>query len=121
MLSFSLMGYNRCGDSGSLGTSYSFHKGEKILLLKTQTLSCFRTFNAGIEPDPVMCQTVNTTLVNYCAWASCGEWCLTKTTGFCPQIHATVRRNGTDILFQNCTRISNIACPQVSGNKIMHV
>ncbi|XP_015523126.2 uncharacterized protein LOC107226729 [Neodiprion lecontei] len=73
-----------------------------------------RAFNAGIEPDPVMCQTVNTTLVNYCAWASCGEWCLTKTTGFCPQIHATVRRNGTNAVFQNCTRTSSISCPQVN-------
>ncbi|XP_015594490.1 uncharacterized protein LOC107267381 isoform X2 [Cephus cinctus] len=61
-----------------------------------------------------MCQTVNTTLVNYCAWASCGEWCLTKTTGFCPQIHATVRRNGTDVHFENCTKITSMSCPQVN-------
>ncbi|XP_066592390.1 uncharacterized protein Teh4 [Prorops nasuta] len=73
-----------------------------------------RAFNAGIEPDPVMCQTVNATLVNNCAWASCGEWCLTKTTGFCPQIHATVRRNGTDVIFKNCTGFSSVACPQVN-------
>ncbi|XP_034938598.1 uncharacterized protein Teh4 [Chelonus insularis] len=73
-----------------------------------------RAFNAGIDPEPVMCQTVNTTLVNYCAWASCGEWCLTKTTGFCPQIHATVRRNGTDVIFQNCTKFTSISCPQVN-------
>ncbi|KAG7201365.1 hypothetical protein KM043_004130 [Ampulex compressa] len=72
-----------------------------------------RAFHAGIEPDPVMCQTVNATLVNNCGWASCGEWCLTKTTGFCPQIHATVRRNGTDVVFKNCTKFSSIACPQV--------
>ncbi|KAK0162154.1 hypothetical protein PV327_008515 [Microctonus hyperodae] len=73
-----------------------------------------RAFNAGIDPEPVMCQTINATLVNYCAWASCGEWCLTKTTGFCPQIHATVRRNGTDLIFQNCTKFSSISCPQVN-------
>ncbi|XP_015119034.1 uncharacterized protein LOC107042490 [Diachasma alloeum] len=73
-----------------------------------------RAFNAGIDPEPVMCQTVNATLVNYCAWASCGEWCLTKTTGFCPQIHATVRRNGTDLVLENCTQFSSIACPQVN-------
>ncbi|KAK0096352.1 hypothetical protein PV326_005700 [Microctonus aethiopoides] len=74
----------------------------------------YRAFNAGIDPEPVMCQTTNATLVNYCAWASCGEWCLTKTTGFCPQIHATVRRNGTDLIFQNCTKFSSISCPQVN-------
>lgn len=83
----------------------------KILTNATQLIS--RVFNAGIDPDPVMCQTINTTLANNCGWASCGEWCLTRTTGFCPQIHATVRRNGTDIVFENCTNFSSISCPQV--------
>ncbi|KAJ8678642.1 hypothetical protein QAD02_014429 [Eretmocerus hayati] len=73
-----------------------------------------RAFHAGIEPNPVICQTVNTTLVNFCAWASCGEWCLTKTTGFCPQIHATVRRNGTDLVFENCTKTASVSCPSVN-------
>lgn len=73
-----------------------------------------RAFNAGFEPEPVMCQTTNSTLVNNCNWASCGEWCLTKTSGFCPQIYATTRRNGTDLLLENCTQISTISCPQVS-------
>lgn len=61
-----------------------------------------------------MCQTVNMTMANqYCLWASCGEWCLTKTSGFCPQMHATVRRNGTDIRLENCTRITETECKQV--------
>lgn len=83
----------------------------EILTNATQLIS--RAFHAGIDPDPVMCQTINTTLTNNCGWASCGEWCLTRTTGFCPQIHATVRRNGTDIVFKNCTKFSSISCPQV--------
>ncbi|XP_076751587.1 tipE homolog 4 phospholipid transfer protein [Xylocopa sonorina] len=73
-----------------------------------------RAFHAGIDPDPVMCQTIDTTLTNNCGWASCGEWCLTRTTGFCPQIHATVRRNGTDVVFENCTKFNSISCPQVN-------
>ncbi|XP_033210358.1 uncharacterized protein LOC117168734 [Belonocnema kinseyi] len=73
-----------------------------------------RAFISGIDPTPVMCQTVNTTLVNYCSWASCGEWCLTKTTGFCPQIHSSVRRNGSDIIFENCTNSASVFCPQVN-------
>lgn len=73
-----------------------------------------RAFQSGFEADTVMCQAVNTTMANYCGWASCGEWCLTKTSGFCPQIHATVRRNATDVLFENCTRSSVTHCPQVS-------
>lgn len=72
-----------------------------------------RAFNAGFDPNPVMCQTVNTTQPVNCAWASCGEWCLTKTSGFCPQIHAAVRRNGTDVLFDNCTKFVSISCPAV--------
>ena len=81
--------------------------------------SCFfnyfycRAIQSGLETEPVMCQTINTTMVNNCPWASCGEWCLTKPSGHCPQIHATVRRNGTDIQLDNCTRITTVACPQV--------
>ncbi|XP_029158925.1 uncharacterized protein LOC114931128 isoform X1 [Nylanderia fulva] len=74
----------------------------------------YRAFHIGIEPDPVMCQTVNATMVNNCGWASCGEWCLTKTSGYCAQLHATVRRNGTDVLFENCTKFNTIACPEAN-------
>lgn len=74
----------------------------------------YKAFQSGFEADTVMCQTVNTTMANNCNWASCGEWCLTKTSGFCPQITATVRRNGTDVLFKNCTRSIVTHCPQVS-------
>uniref|UniRef100_A0A1B6M1N3 Uncharacterized protein n=1 Tax=Graphocephala atropunctata TaxID=36148 RepID=A0A1B6M1N3_9HEMI len=73
-----------------------------------------KAFNSGIEPRPVMCQAVNTSLVNNCDWASCGEWCLTKTSGFCPQIHVTTRQNGTDITVENCTRLTTVACPPVN-------
>lgn len=78
----------------------------------------YRAFQSGFESQPVMCQTTNTTMANNCPWASCGEWCLTKTSGFCPQIHAIVRRNGTDIMLENCTRITTTACPQVKPNAI---
>ncbi|XP_070169000.1 tipE homolog 4 [Polyergus mexicanus] len=74
----------------------------------------YKAFHIGIEPEPVMCQTVNATMVNNCGWASCGEWCLTKTSGFCAQLHATVRRNGTDVVFENCTKFDTIACPEVN-------
>ncbi|KAK6641318.1 hypothetical protein RUM44_013027 [Polyplax serrata] len=71
----------------------------------------FRAFKSGFEPIPVTCQTVETVMVNNCSWASCGEWCLTKTTGFCPQIYVTVRRNGTDMVLENCSRMSKSSCP----------
>ena len=73
-----------------------------------------KAFKSGIEPVPVTCQTVETLEPKACPWASCGEWCLTKTSGFCPQIHVAARRNGTDIQLGNCSRLHNIACPPVS-------
>ena len=74
----------------------------------------YKLLQANFETEPVMCQTINATIANQCTWASCGEWCLSKSTGFCPQIHATVRRNGTDVIFENCNRLQNMSCPQVN-------
>ncbi|XP_063238466.1 uncharacterized protein LOC134539987 [Bacillus rossius redtenbacheri] len=75
-----------------------------------------RAFQSGIEPTPVTCHTVNTFMqTSYCDWASCGEWCLTRTAGFCPQIEVQVRRNGTQVRLEGCRprRLVSIACPQV--------
>ncbi|XP_039300089.1 uncharacterized protein LOC111050185, partial [Nilaparvata lugens] len=74
----------------------------------------YQAFNAGLDPTPVMCQTVNAAWVNNCEWASCGEWCLTKTSGYCMQLHVTARNNGTDITVENCTRLNTVSCPQVN-------
>lgn len=73
----------------------------------------FRAFRSGFEKIPVMCQTINTSMINNCSWASCGEWCLTKTSGFCPQMHVTTRQNGTDLQLRNCTGFTSVTCPQV--------
>lgn len=72
----------------------------------------YRAFNSGFETTPVMCQTINTSISNNCSWASCGEWCLTKTSGFCPQIYVTTRQNGTNLLLKNCTSVSSVTCPE---------
>lgn len=77
-------------------------------------LPSHKAFSAGIDPTPVMCHTVDNTLSKNCTWASCGEWCLTKHTGICPQFYVSVRQNGTDITFKNCTRFANVPCPPVS-------
>lgn len=78
----------------------------------------YRAFNSGFEQKPVMCQTINTSMLNNCSWASCGEWCLTKTSGFCPQIHVTTRQNGTVIRLDNCKNFSSVSCPQVNSAHI---
>ncbi|XP_017059680.1 uncharacterized protein LOC108100358 isoform X2 [Drosophila ficusphila] len=77
-----------------------------------------KAFKSGFEHDPVMCQTVDRQMPNNCPWASCGEWCLTKTSGFCPQIHSIVRRNGTDIQLNNCTRVSNTSCSMIDLSRL---
>ncbi|XP_031626125.1 uncharacterized protein LOC116342590 [Contarinia nasturtii] len=74
----------------------------------------YKAFQSGFETEPVMCQTFHTFYdKNYCPWVSCGEWCLTKTSGFCPQMYATTRRNGTEMMFENCTRFTRTTCPEV--------
>ncbi|XP_013106045.1 uncharacterized protein LOC106086067 [Stomoxys calcitrans] len=76
----------------------------------------FKAFKSGFELDPVMCQTHTADMPDsHCSWASCGEWCLTRTSGFCPQIYSIVRRNGTDIQFNNCTKKiqSRTSCPMI--------
>ncbi|XP_066904096.1 uncharacterized protein Teh4 [Halyomorpha halys] len=78
----------------------------------------YRAFSVGFQTEPVMCQTVNTTMVNYCDWASCGEWCLTKTSGFCPQIHVTTRRNGTKFTLEECTLGNTTGCPKPDLTKL---
>jgi hypothetical protein len=72
-----------------------------------------RAFKSGIEPVPITCQTIKSSNPRNCQWASCGEWCLTKTSGFCPQMIVTVRRNGTDMQLENCSRLQSFACPAV--------
>lgn len=85
-----------------------------IYLAVAVYIPAYRAFNSGFEERPIMCQTVNTSMVNNCSWASCGEWCLTKTSGFCPQIHVTTRQNGTIVQFQECTDFTSVSCPAVN-------
>ncbi|XP_014242583.1 uncharacterized protein LOC106662779 [Cimex lectularius] len=90
-----------------------------IYLAVAVYMPSYRAFTYGMEPEPVMCQAVNTTmLTNYCDWASCGEWCLTKTSGFCPQIHVTTRRNGTTIRLDGCARLASSSCPKAKPEKV---
>ncbi|XP_072402877.1 uncharacterized protein Teh4 [Diabrotica undecimpunctata] len=78
----------------------------------------YRAFHSGFDETPVMCQTINISTENNCSWASCGEWCLTKTSGFCPQIHAITRQNGTRVQFLNCTNFQSSTCPPVNSNQL---
>ncbi|KAG8223402.1 hypothetical protein J437_LFUL003675 [Ladona fulva] len=75
-----------------------------------------RAFKSGFDETPVMCTTTRAVLrgADNCEWGSCGEWCLSKSGGggggTCWQIFVTLRRNGSHLLFQNCTNAATKTC-----------
>ncbi|KAL0275431.1 UNVERIFIED_CONTAM: hypothetical protein PYX00_003279 [Menopon gallinae] len=69
-----------------------------------------KAFQSGINEVPVMCTTQRAANIDSCSWATCVEWCLTKSSGACIQIYVTPRRNGSNLLFQNCTNMTNRTC-----------
>ncbi|XP_046398359.1 uncharacterized protein LOC124165110 [Ischnura elegans] len=75
-------------------------------------LPSHRAFISGLDPVPFTCKTIYTGLpASSCSWASCGEWCLTKTSGLCPQINVMVRRNGSTLRLEGCRTESRVSCP----------
>lgn len=69
-----------------------------------------RVFKSGIDEVPVMCTTTRAINSDNCEWGSCGEWCLSKTSGGCIQIFVNLRTNGSNLAFQNCTNSANKTC-----------
>lgn len=69
-----------------------------------------RAFQSGINEVPVMCTTTRAVNKDGCEWGSCGEWCLSKTSGACIQIFVNLRNNGSSITFANCTNSANKTC-----------
>ncbi|XP_054270704.1 uncharacterized protein LOC128991651 [Macrosteles quadrilineatus] len=70
----------------------------------------FRAFKSGITEVPAMCTTTRAVTKDNCDWGSCGEWCLSKTSGACMQIYVNLRNNGSSLLFANCTNTANKTC-----------
>ncbi|KAJ8678644.1 hypothetical protein QAD02_014431 [Eretmocerus hayati] len=69
-----------------------------------------RALSSGISETPAMCTTIRASNVDSCDWGSCGEWCLSKSSGPCIQIHVNLRHNGSSILLANCTNTTNKTC-----------
>lgn len=69
-----------------------------------------RAFNSGVSEVPVMCTTTRAVNRDSCDWGTCGEWCLSKSSGACIQIHVSLRRNGSSLLFANCSHTANKTC-----------
>lgn len=69
-----------------------------------------KAVNSGISESPVMCTTTRLVFADMCDWGSCGEWCLSKSGGACHQIYVNLRRNGSNIILNNCTNSANKTC-----------
>lgn len=69
-----------------------------------------RVFKSGISETPVMCTTTRAINRDNCDWGSCGEWCLSKTSGACIQIYVNLRNNGSSLTFANCSNSANKTC-----------
>ncbi|GLH14644.1 Protein tipE [Gryllus bimaculatus] len=69
-----------------------------------------RAFQSGISEVPEMCTTTRAWFRENCDWLTCGEWCLSKSSGACTQIYVNLRHNGSELLFTNCTQTTNKTC-----------
>jgi len=69
-----------------------------------------KAIESGISETPIMCNTIRSVNADSCSWGSCGEWCLSKSSGACIQIYVYVRKNGSDLIFANCTNSANKTC-----------
>lgn len=69
-----------------------------------------REFDSGINVTPIMCTTTKTVRREACDWVSCAEWCLSNPSGSCSQIFVNLRRNGSSLMFNNCSFILEKKC-----------
>ncbi|XP_071514350.1 uncharacterized protein [Panulirus ornatus] len=71
---------------------------------------------------PIMCTTVEAKDLasggkkEECKWSTCGEWCLSKGSGTCMQIHVMVRSNGSKVNFRDCVDIADDECSALDVN-----
>lgn len=72
-----------------------------------------RAYKSGISEQPIMCTTTRNISVETCDWGSCGEWCLSKTSGACTQVYVNLRQNGSTILLLDCTSTKNRTCDPI--------
>lgn len=57
-----------------------------------------------------MCTTINAVKKENCSWVSCAEWCLSNPSGPCTQLYVNLRKNGSSLLFKNCSNSFNKIC-----------
>jgi len=76
-----------------------------------------REMSSGINEIPVMCTTTERKAIKddilACKWSSCSEWCLSKGGGACTHLYVSVRNNGSNVEFEECTDIVHKTCPSL--------
>ena len=74
-----------------------------------------REIQSGLSHVPAMCTTIERLETDECDWISCYEWCLSK-SNHCVKLWAQVRKNGTDIVLDQCTNIQDITYKVILQN-----
>ncbi len=81
-----------------------------------------RELSSGINDVPVMCTTTERKVINddmvACRWSSCSEWCLSKGGAACTHLYVSVRNNGSNVEFEECTDIVKTTCPSLDMNHL---
>lgn len=80
----------------------------------------------GFSTTPIMCTTVRAEDIALrepkgdkraeCLWQTCSEWCLSKNTAKCMQIHVSARSNGSKVVFHDCVDIWDRMCSGLDVN-----
>ncbi|XP_027216318.1 uncharacterized protein [Penaeus vannamei] len=76
----------------------------------------------NFHTTPIMCTTITAKDISasgkklQCHWSTCSEWCLSKGSGTCMQIHVMVRNNGSRVNFRDCVDISDENCSALDVN-----
>lgn len=82
-----------------------------------------REMSSGINDVSVMCTTIERKKIEddiiACRWSSCSEWCLSKGGGACTHLYVSVRNNGTNAEFEECTDIVTKTCASLDMRSVV--
>lgn len=101
--------------------------GVSLLYLAVIVVSPSRKeLELGFSTTPIMCTTVKAEDIALrepkgdqraeCLWQTCSEWCLSKSTAKCVQIHVAPRSNGSKVTFHECVDVSVEECSALDVN-----
>ncbi|KAK2727050.1 hypothetical protein QYM36_007788 [Artemia franciscana] len=83
-----------------------------VYLTVASYVPSLKAIDLGMDETPIMCTTLQAgAAVEDANWTTCGEWCLSKSSGGAAmQIWVQARNNGSTLRFENCTETSYRVC-----------